>query len=183
MSDVSLLNCVVSGFKSAITDAGLSITDTDCQYEWIPPVLPQWNDISSFYSSLFLAAGINTPQPVNPPYVDYPLGLFGEPRLGIGAMFFDETPVMGMYIDLKDYSTGIVISRSWKILNRSSMLYEEFGTTAEVLDKFFDIYDTDYAVVNEEGDYQWELRLTVTNADGSDTKDYSFIIINPMPPE
>jgi len=180
MSDVSLLNCVVSGFKSAITDAGLSITDTDCQYEWIPPVLPQWNDLPEYFSWSILGVGINTPpQPGNSPYVDYPAGLFGEPRLGIGAMLFDEPPP-GMYIDLKDNSSGgAVVSRLWKILNRSTMLYEEIGTTEEILNRFFNMEDTDYALYDpEEYSYSWELRLTVNNADGSDTKDRTFTIIN-----
>jgi hypothetical protein len=159
-------------FKSAVP-AG---THTDYQDNWIPPAWPDWNDSQSSFSSNILS-GVNTPpEPGYEPYTGYEYGLFGEPRTGIGALYFE--PAVGMYIDLKDYSTGVPDEWLWEILNRDTALYEPIGTTSEILNHFFNLLDTRYALHTED-QYQWELRLTVANEGGSDARTRTFIIVVP----
>jgi len=177
MADVLLVNCSVTGLESAITDAGLTLDDTDCQFEWPAPVWPEWNALSEYFSSNVLCVDCTTPPlPGIPPYTDYDTGLFGEARTGIGAVLFEEPPV-GISVDLKDYSTGTVNTREWSILNRTSMEYEVIGTGEEVLDYFLDFTDTDYVLVDTA--YHWEFRLSVANDEESDTKDRTLTVTFP----
>lgn len=61
---------------------------TDCQFDWLPPIWPAWTAAKSAWSAV-IATGINTPpQPGNAPYTDYSTGLFGNPRQGIGGLYF-----------------------------------------------------------------------------------------------
>lgn len=82
-------------------------THTNYQVNWTPPTWPAWNDIVvPDFNDTVLAVGITTPpQPGTPPYTDYPNGLWGSTRNGIGAMIFTGTAET-YYADLDLHDAG-----------------------------------------------------------------------------
>ncbi len=76
-------NCVF------VDDSSLPTDLIDCQAPWSPPPWPASDAPKEDFDAALLSVGINTPpQPGNPPYTGYNLGLWGNPRTGIGALYF-----------------------------------------------------------------------------------------------
>jgi len=96
---IVMVNSSVNTLKLDITEAGFSVIDSNCQYLWVPPVWPAWFANKEEWSYRLLGTEITTPpNPGVVPYTDYETGLFGEPRLGIGALYFDPiTPIEVSY--------------------------------------------------------------------------------------
>jgi hypothetical protein len=71
---------------------GTVIYDT-CRTDWVSPVFPAWNDTNpDHWAQSILAAGMPwPPENGHPNYSGYDTGLFGEPRTGIGGLYFDTT--------------------------------------------------------------------------------------------
>lgn len=95
------------------TTSGMTLDNV--QTDWESPILPLWDDPAFNYRNTYLYADVDTPpQPGTQPYnnatlgsllSDYTTGLWGNPRTGIGAAFFNE----GQVIEL----TGIPSEEAW----------------------------------------------------------------------
>lgn len=93
-----LYNCALS--YSSYTASGMSLTDTQIDWNANPP--PLWDDPQYNYRNTYVHSDVDTPpQPGHTPYtlttaqtglgkdITYDTGLWGEPRLGIGAAWFN----------------------------------------------------------------------------------------------
>jgi hypothetical protein len=82
----------------ALVDGDLGYVYNNCQLNWTMPLAPVWNGPRSDFDNDILAAGVlsgpGNPEPGAgyPLYTDYPTGLWGTPRLGIGAVDFASSP-------------------------------------------------------------------------------------------
>jgi hypothetical protein len=85
IGDITFDNCA-SNLPIVNMDPTPVFTATNCQENWVPPVLPAWDADQIAFDTSVLYAGISTPpQPGNPPYSGYATDLYGNPRNGIGA--------------------------------------------------------------------------------------------------
>lgn len=91
----------VCSIVNSVTNLGTTVSWAygDSQINWSPVSLPAWNDtVADDWESTVLGVGITTPP--EPGTGQTPTGLFGEPRLGIGAFYFSigfhGTPTAGL---------------------------------------------------------------------------------------
>ncbi len=84
----TLNNCAMNKAPSGTGIATLN----NCQTDWIPPTMPAWDAPKEEFDAALLSVGINTPPQPGfgaPDYTGYETGLWGNPRTGIGAMYFE----------------------------------------------------------------------------------------------
>lgn len=165
--------------RCVFTSTEPSGTHTNAQFEWTVPVA--WPDYDAEQNSFNFRyfTGITTPpQPGGTPYVNYATGLWNEARQGIGGLFF--TAAHTFYVDLRDTSTESPSSWLWEMYNRDTESWETLGTTQNLMAVPFDYLDPTYALVDGT-QFKFEIRLTATNAYGSDTKQQTFIIESALP--
>lgn len=88
---VSAVNCVTTEayYNTLQHDPFIVVYASRIQYGWTEPTWPNWYGAKELWSFNILGVGINSPpNPGISPYYRYSTGLFGEPRLGIGAFYF-----------------------------------------------------------------------------------------------
>jgi hypothetical protein len=84
-------NCSGSVFNNCVFTATrlTGATTNNCQFGWDAPELPAWDaERSAFSENILYVHILSLPQPGNPPYIGYDVGLWGTTRNGIGAMDF-----------------------------------------------------------------------------------------------
>jgi len=120
-TDISDASSIVAD-RCVFTDVSPSGSLTNCQTGWTPPIWPSWNSDAKNFNSLVLSILIETPpQPGLSPYTGYEAGLWGAPRLGIGAMYF--VPDRDIYYVDLDLSEGVIGDAS----ELSPWNYEQFS--------------------------------------------------------
>jgi hypothetical protein len=121
----SVVNCVTTAATPTETDNELKGTidillTAKVQYGWTAPTWPNWYDDEDYWSSEVLGIDITVPpNPGTPPYYGYDTGLFGEPRLGIGAFYF----VVPQPVDIQNtYISSKIVTATEPQVKRSDSM-------------------------------------------------------------
>jgi len=99
-NEVEFKNCAIN--KSSYDG---TFSQTNCQFNWTPPQIPNWNDSILFWDYDIISTNVLTPP--QPGYGAITVDSWGNTQIGIGAGYMGMLPRNSWYVDLSASSNGV----------------------------------------------------------------------------